>query len=453
MKFQIDRCFDSHVHLRPTGELLSMARLEDTGDLIEWKKRLLACDSSVAASNSQSPWVRAFGWDPGQFAALASISKVELDGLESRPLLISHRDGHSSVLNSAGLRSLGWTHLSDVPEKLRGQVSSNAALELTGPLREEAHFHALRQIPAASADERKLALLKAQNLFIQQGFTHVREMMGDADLLQDLLDLENEKTLQLSTEVFLHLSVHGDIQKLLTEAQNFDRNRSRKTRVLGIKVFLDGALGSEGACLSTPYGGHLHGHSGNLLWSNDLLCEVMTKTWAQGLRLAVHAIGDASLSQLLTVAQGLRAQGLEGPISIEHAEVIHPDAFLQMQQLFLEFHFQPSHFLSDQAFLKQKLGERFSWCFPWNRVETLGFPIFFGSDSPIEAPSLRRTIEGLKQSAAAGIPRCDLDWKFAHSHPDKRWGKGSYSLIAETGEVLEVFVEQKRVFKNENPFG
>lgn len=444
LPFVIERCYDSHVHWLPTGELASLRRWDDLGELPHWKM-------AIEPQHQRGDWWVFFGWNPDQFPNLKSLNATDLDLLNAvDPVIVSHRDGHASVVNSAGLKNLGWGDLQQVPENLRLHVGADSSGKLTGFLKDEAHFFILRQLPQVSPEQRQAYLLKGQQIFLQAGFTHLREMMGDQQLLSDLLFLESEKKLQVYSEIYMVVRNLSELPDVLQQIHQFHLKKSKRIRIIGIKVFLDGALGSEGAALSFPYQSHDHLHPEPTavpkLWSSQDLEILLPAAWQKGLRVAAHAIGDAGLTDLLVVAQLLRQRGIEGGLSIEHAEVVNPDSFRQMKDLDLEFHFQPSHFLTDQKFLADKLGQRFSWCFPWRKIENLGFPIFFGSDSPIEKPSLENTIRGLRQATQAGIPACQLDWKFAHSHPDKRWGKDSKTWVNINGQVLKVMQDGKVLF-------
>lgn len=431
LPFAIERCYDSHVHWLPTGELAAQARIDG---LTDW-------GPALALAPRRGDWRLLFGWD-SDHADFRDLDALALDRLDAeRPLLVSHRSGHASVLNSAALRALGWKNSSDLPESLR-PFAATSADRLTGVFREQAHFAILEKLPALEPETRRQYLLRAQDLFLDAGFTHIREMMGDAELIEDVLRLEGLKQLRLYVEMLLHVPNAAAVEAVIEIARGFRLKKSARLRIEGIKLFLDGALGADTAALAAPYS-HKHDHQGALLWRDDDLREALRAAWGEGLKVAVHTIGDAAMNQVLEIAQALRKEGLEGGLCLEHAELIAPDAFKKMRGLALEFHFQPSHYLDDAEMLSRKLGDRASLVFPWHRIENMGFPIFFGSDTPIAKPSLECTVAGLKAAHAAGIPRLELDWKFAHSHPDRNFGKGCRTTVADDGRMLRLEVDGK----------
>lgn len=415
LPFSIERCYDSHVHWLPSGELAAQARVEGQSD---WGPVL-------AQAPRRKNWRLLFGWDGD-----ASPNLNQLD--PENPLLVSHRSGHTSLINAAGVRALG-----DIPAELSSFVQTTDA---GGHFREKAHFWALEKLPALDAEMRRSYLLRGQQMFLDAGITHIREMMGDGELIEDVLRLEGLNQLRLHVEMLLYVASPSQLSQTFATARAFRLQKSRRLRIEGVKLFLDGALGADTAALGAPYT-HRHDHTGELLWSHADLRTALQEAWGEGLKVAVHSIGDAAMNQVLDVAQELRQKGIEGGLCLEHAELIAVESFKKMRGLSLEFHFQPSHYLDDEQMLKNKLGDRAKLVFPWHKIENLGFPIFFGSDTPISKPSLAKTVAGLRAATQAGIPALQLDWKFAHSHPDRNFGKGCRTTVADDGRLLKIEVD------------
>lgn len=436
MKLSIPRCYDSHVHFLPTGEYLSILNLRAVKTL----DQVAALLRAAGPESFRGEFLVGYGWGSELATELeqkyAGQPRLFLDEMNfPHGVALSQQDGHASWVNSHVLKKLGWTRASDVPEDLRLQVPADQNGDSTGLLLEKAHFKKLELFPPVSTVLRETYLLKAQDLFLKEGFSHVREMMANDELFWDLCRLEQTGQLKLYFELNYSVQRLADFEATLRLMKNHQLEAPTRIRPQGLKVFMDGALGSEGAFLSFPYAGG-HGQ-GQLLWTAAETETLMRRSFQESVPLAFHCIGDASLDLVLETAQKLRREGLEGAISLEHAEVIHPDSFAKMKGLSLNFHFQPSHYLGDSAWLKQKLGEHFEWCFPWHRIEKMGFPIFFGSDSPIVEASLKNTLAGLKKAAEDGLPACELDWKFAHSHPDRSWGKEAVTEVDENAQVLK----------------
>src|SRR3546814_9791738 len=69
-------------------------------------------------------------------------------------------------------------------------------------------------------------------------------------------------------------------------------------RMVGVKFYLDGALGSRGAWLKAPYA-DAPGESGLPLMTGAQLRNQMSRAAMDGFQIAVHAIGDKANAELL----------------------------------------------------------------------------------------------------------------------------------------------------------
>jgi predicted amidohydrolase YtcJ len=154
---------------------------------------------------------------------------------------------------------------------------------------------------------------------------------------------------------------------------------------------------------------------------------------------AVHAIGDEAVALLVECAHALKISGREGRLHIEHAELIRPETIGKMRELNISCHMQPGHWLSDQVWLKNKIGALVDCAFPWRRLQEAGIYFDFGSDAPIEPPGLTRIFRALEASAEAGIPRLLGLPATYMSHRDLSWAPNSFTLLAEESPRQVVF--------------
>ena len=126
-------------------------------------------------------------------------------------------------------------------------------------------------------------------------------------------------------------------------------------------------------------------------------------------------------------------------MNLEHCEVVRPETISLMRSLNIRCHLQPSHFLSDRKWLKEKLKSLYKFSFPWRNLTEGGIPINFGSDSPIEFPSLLNSQKALELANLEGIPYPPISpWAF-HSHPDGSWGSKCFTRISPDGIISSNF--------------
>ncbi|MCX7978357.1 MAG: amidohydrolase family protein [Bdellovibrionaceae bacterium] len=406
--------YDSHCHLLDTGEAamgLSLSAMLDPEELreLEIKKEWLRGD-----------WLYGFGWNENNFVdrQLPSISLLD-ELFPDRPVLLSRADGHSSWVNSEALRRIGFLSnngtLKDDPPG--GQILRGADGAATGILRESAHIRALRSLPPLSSTQVRDFLLKAQEIFHRAGFTHVREMTCRPLQWSTLLELEHSGDLKLFVENNFVCEGLDDFDSVLKFAKEAKSSEGRFVKAVGIKLFVDGSLGSDTALLSRPYGNKPE-TTGLQLWPDEVIEEVIRRTWDSGLEVALHTIGDAAVDKVVEIARKIYNHGGSGWLNLEHVEVLRPETIQKMKSLHVRCHLQPCHWLSDKKFLDEKLGELKDCVFPWRPLEAAKVEMQFGSDSPIERPDAFANLRAVRESAGFGIAPLKGDFWSYHQHKD-----------------------------------
>jgi hypothetical protein len=178
--------------------------------------------------------------------------------------------------------------------------------------------------------------------------------------------------------------------------------------VRGIKLYMDGALGSRGAALEAPYSDEPQ--SNGLLLSPPEHIEQMAR-WAMlhGYQLATHAIGDRAVHQVLdayeragvTSARNLRFR-------IEHVQVVLPSdlARRRFRDLGVIASVQPSHATSDMPWAGARLGpERIKTAYAYKSLLTSGARLAGGSDFPVEEADPRLILHAaVTRQDGAGNP-------------------------------------------------
>src|SRR5262249_23185842 len=136
----------------------------------------------------------------------------------------------------------------------------------------------------------------------------------------------------------------------------------------GIKLYMDGALGSRGAALEEPYSDE-PSQRGLLLTSPEHIEKMARWAMLHGYQIATHAIGDRGNHLVLDAYEraGVRAErGLR--FRIEHAQVLLP-ADLRRRRfatLGVIASVQPTHATSDMVWAGARLGsERLRSAYNW----------------------------------------------------------------------------------------
>jgi predicted amidohydrolase YtcJ len=179
-----------------------------------------------------------------------------------------------------------------------------------------------------------------------------------------------------------------------------------RLRMGGIKLFLDGALGSRGASLKAPYADD-PATRGLPLLTPAQLRNLMSRAAMDGFQSAVHAIGDAANDEVLAAIAEL-AESYPGDRRwrIEHAQVIDPADLARIGQHGTIASMQPLHQPSDRVMAEARLGPtRLAGAYAWRSVLGAGGRLAFGSDAPVEpADPWAGMAAAISRTDAAGQP-------------------------------------------------
>jgi predicted amidohydrolase YtcJ len=424
---RIESCFDSHVHWAAAGEFSQRLHLQELNDPAE----ILGIHPEV--HHFRGEWLLGFGWDDNKWKRPPHRSFLD-QWMADRPVALSRCDAHALWLNSAAIRLSGLEQIKDVPG---GRIVRDEKGELTGLVIDQACDLVQKHIPKSSDFEIRRQLLKGVQIFNEAGFTHIRDMTVNDQQWNEAVKLSEAGLLTLAVESYFHVKTPESLGPVLKFLKQAREQRVEHLRPMGIKVFLDGALGSEGAWLSRCY--HGRSHSGLVLWKDEPLSEVLRTAWEAGFAVAVHVIGDRAADHIVDLALKLKSAGHTGGLHLEHGELIRAETIEKMRALNVECHMQPAHWLNDQAWLKEKIGDLSDAAFPWRKLQEAGIRFDFGSDAPIEPASVTRTLKALRESEAAGVPRLLGAPETYMSHRDPSWVPNCYTLFSGDGPEQVVF--------------
>lgn len=380
-------------------------------------------------------WLLGFGWDETGWTE-PPHRRILDQKFPDFPVALQRCDAHALWLNTDALKRAGFL-AGDYKETSGGRLERDADGELTGVVVDQACDLVQALIPRPTPFEVRRFLLKGVQLFNEAGFTHIRDMTCSESQWNEAVRLDQSGLLTLAVEEYFWLKGPEGLTETLNLFKHAKQEKSPNLRAKGIKVFYDGALGSEGALLSRCY--HGRDHCGLKLWNAEPFTDVLSACWRQGAAVAVHVIGDAAVADVVDMALALKAQGINGELHLEHGELIRAETIQKMKDLNVFCHMQPSHWLGDQRWLREKVGELFDSAFPWRKLQEAGVPFDFGSDAPIDEPSLARTFQALRESAEAGIPRLLGSPTNYMSHSDLAWAPNSFTLCEDEVPKQVVF--------------
>ena len=161
-----------------------------------------------------------------------------------------------------------------------------------------------------------------------------------------------------------------------------------RLRMVGVKLYLDGALGSRGAWLKAPYR-DAPGQRGLPFLNDTALKNLMSRAAMDNFQVAVHAIGDNANALLLDAIEEL-SDTYKGDRRwrIEHAQIVDPADLPRFARHGAIASMQPTHQTSDWRMAEARMGvERLQGSYAWRSMLDNHVPLAFGSDFPVESPN------------------------------------------------------------------
>jgi predicted amidohydrolase YtcJ len=360
---------DAHVHATSTGLALGGLDLSGAASLAE---ALDAVERHARRSGGRP--VLGTGWDETRWPERRAPTRRELDRAGYGGLVYLARvDVHSAVVSSALLAAAP-------------RLAGLAGFAESGHLVTEAH-HAARRVAQESVtagqrrDAQRATLQRAAAL----GIGCLHELAGpDISAADDLTDLLALAAAEPTPEV---VPYWGELDGVAT---------ARELGAVGAAgdLFVDGAIGSHTACLSTPYAdapdtaGHAYLDAGAVR-RHAVACT------RAGLQAGFHAIGDAAVR---AVVEGYLAAAEEVGVPafaaarhrIEHLEMLGPDRhrlIAGLARLGVVASVQPAFdafWGGPDGMYAARLGaDRALAMNPFVDLATAGVPLAFGSDAPV----------------------------------------------------------------------
>ena len=367
---------DSHVHVMDMGFLTLNLDLSDTNSLDEAKAKIAA----YAAANPSRPWIIGDGWNQEKWGLGRFPTAADLAGLGGgRPIWLTRVDGHAGWANDAALAAAGVTAASKAPA---GGMIALAAGKPTGVLVDKAMMLMQAVLPAPLPKDRDAAFLKAQDELLARGVTAVADMGTTIEDWQTYRRAGDRGALNIRIIGY----ARGTAQAaLIAGSAPTPWLYDDKLRLAGVKLFVDGALGSRGAWLKAPYA-DAPGQTGLPQTNGTQLRNQMSRAAMDGFQLAVHAIGDRGNAEVLDAIDEL-ADTYKGDRRwrIEHAQIVDPVDLPRFGRHGVIASMQPQHEGSDWKMATARLGPgRLTGAYAWRTMLDNNVPLAFGSDVPVE---------------------------------------------------------------------
>lgn len=377
-RFMVPGMIDSHGHVMGLGFAALTLDLSDTKSLPEALEKI----GAYAKANPDRPWILGRGWNQELWPEKRFPTAAELDAVvPDRPVWLTRVDGHAGWANSKALAAGGITATTKDPSG--GKIERIApGGKPAGVLIDTAMDLIETKVPPPRPEDRDLALAKAQDILLSRGVTAIADMGTSIEDWQSFRRAGDNGTLKIrimayaaGTEQMALIGGPGPSPWLYED----------RLRLNGVKLYVDGALGSRGASLKAPYA-DAPGTRGLRITNDTQLKNLMSRAALDKFQVAIHAIGDeANMAVLSGIEDMAGTYGGDRRWRIEHAQVVDPADIARFGKHGIIASMQPVHQTSDREMAEKRLGpSRLAGAYAWKTIQASGARIAFGSDVPVE---------------------------------------------------------------------
>ncbi|MGN6058182.1 MAG: amidohydrolase [Sphingomicrobium sp.] len=362
---------DAHGHVTELGFAALQLDLVGTSSLADLQQRL----RTYAAAHPNVRWIIGRGWNQELWPDKRFPTAADLDAVvPDRPVVLNRVDGHALVANSAAMKAAGVSAATPTPPG--GRMENGLFVDNAKALVEKA-------VPPPTTAELDEAVAKAQEILLGFGVTGVGSMsttLGDWQAMRRACD---------AGRLNVRFMVYADELNLLKEVPRpTPWLYGDKLRMVGIKFYADGALGSRGAWLKQPYA-DMPNTRGLQFHSDAELRSLYDAAASRGFQIATHAIGDAANAQVISGYEVLNSKyGLNRRWRIEHAQIVDCADLPRIGRGHMIASMQPTHQTSDRLMAEKRMGlERLKCAYAWQSMLRTGAKLAFGTDFPVESPN------------------------------------------------------------------
>jgi predicted amidohydrolase YtcJ len=380
---------ESHGHLISMGYAgmqLDLGAAKNYDELVNMVAR-------AAETTPPGEWILGRGWhqskwDPPPetmvegFQTHHALSRAVPD----HPVLLVHASGHAGFANAKAMEIAGIT-----PRTVfagGGEIIRDADGAATGIFTESAQALIRGHIPRTTPAKSRLALEAAIRECIENGLTSFQ----DASSGREAIDLYRAFLQEGKLNIRLWAMLDGGDGPLLEEW--FSRGPEIGSgddflTIRAVKLFADGALGSRGAWLLSPYTDRPD-HSGDAVIPMTAVYETGRKALKSGFQLCVHAIGDRAnrevLDQFERVFAAMPDAARDHRFRIEHAQHLSAIDIPRFAAMNVIAAMQGIHLSSDRPWAINRLGKEriLEGAYVWRKLLDKDVVVINGTDAPVE---------------------------------------------------------------------
>ena len=286
---------DAHAHIWKIGHLrTTMLDLRSTRSVGEVRERVCA----FGATLPNGSWLLGRGYNEALFPYARPPTRADLDAASpDRPVVLTRTCGHIYAVNSLALQKAGIGVDTQAP--VGGIVERDGQGKPTGLLHETAMGLINKVMPLPTAADYEAMIVAALRHQLSLGITPSADCGVSPALLEVYRDLDAKGDLPSRVNVMPFRRVDDVRDPLPLPEQRV----SPRLRVDTVKFLADGGLSGATAALSVPY--RHTDQQGVLRFDETELRALCRESHEAGWRIAIHAIGDVAIDQVLNIYESL----------------------------------------------------------------------------------------------------------------------------------------------------
>ena len=385
---------DGHGHLSSTGMFLKNASLLDAESFDDIVEIL----NAYKAKHPDATSIIGMGYDHNFLKEGTHPTKEVLDRVSSDiPIAIIHTSVHMAAANSKLLEMAGINK--DTPEIPGGVIARDENGEPQGLLEEMAMHAVLPAVGDIFAAGDAEDMVKAQDLYIENGILTVQEGAANGDNVNATRKLAAEGKLKCDVVSYPCFTM-GDGKAAETVHDNLDcvGKYVNRFKIGGYKLVLDGSLQCKTGWITKPYEGE-ESYAGYPWVSDEEVQQYVDTAVDEGLQLLTHCNGDAAGDQFLKAYEKSVARFPEGdshhklrPVMI-HCQTARNDQLDRMAKLDMLASIFVAHanYWGD-VHLKNLGPERAAHISPVKDAMDRGIICNFHTDTPVTMPYMMHSV-------------------------------------------------------------
>jgi predicted amidohydrolase YtcJ len=350
--------------------------------------------AAAAAEAQPGEWIRGWGWHQDKWDAAPepqiagfpvhhSLSAVSPDN----PVFLTHASGHGLLANANAMALAGVDRSSTDPPG--GEIARDTSGNPTGFFSENAMapIHAARNTAGSvpESERRRMAAL-ARDECLAKGITSFQDAGSDLETIEFLRKLDSEG--ELGVRLWIMVNEPNDVLADNLAAIKTVAEGDSHFAVGGIKLSIDGALGSRGAWLLEPYTDSPESTGLNLIPVDDVR-DTAALAIENDYQLCIHAIGDRANREVLDIfEEAFTSHPHKSDLRwrVEHAQHIDPEDIPRFAELGVIASMQNVHCTSDGPWVPDRIGDERSeaGAYVWQKLLQSGAVVMNGTDVPVE---------------------------------------------------------------------